>query len=143
MSEISPVTMPTAQPAGAVGGWRELLELNLGRRITAEFFPEKAGSVVKTGTLYAVQPEYFLLTDDYGNYVVSGFDSLRFVTFCPNCVPADGTVQPREVQQPPAEENDTHTEAAEAPQPQSAPRGSATVSAAALNYARRKARRLD
>ena len=143
MSEYIPVAMPAARTEAAVSGWRELLELNLGRRITAEFFPGRAEPVVKTGTLYAVQPEYFLLTDDYGNYVAGGFDSLRFVTFCPNCVPADGTVQPREVQQTPAEENDTHTEAAETPQPQPVPRGSTPVSAAALNYAKRKARRLD
>ena len=142
MSEYVPVAMPEARTEAAVSGWRELLELNLGRRITAEFYPGRAEAVVKTGMLYAVQPEYFLLTDDYGNYVAGGFDSLRFVTFCPNCVPADSTPQPRDVQ-PPTGESDTHTEAAELLQPQTGPRGGSTVSAAALNYAKRKARRLD
>ncbi|MBE5780035.1 MAG: hypothetical protein E7331_11990 [Clostridiales bacterium] len=160
MSEFTPVQTPGERTAAAAtNGWRELLELNLGRRITAEFFPEGGRSVVKTGTLYAVQPEYFLLTDDYGNYVVSGFESLYFITFCPNCVPADGTPQPREMM-PPAAGDDAHREAGHSSQGTtedlpsdeiaaekvSAPvsqRGGTTASMAALNYAKRKARRLD
>lgn len=153
MSDIGAITVPAAQTAGNGGGFRQLLELNLGRRVTAEFLVGLDETAVKTGTLYAVTNDYFILNDDYGNYVAADLYSLKFLTFCPACVPVDssGDAQPAEqpIQQAApqsvtdAEHSDKTGETTAATPANPTARLSTPASMAALNYAKRKARRLD
>lgn len=140
MSEPEKISIPAA--AGSAGGFRELLELNLGRRVTAEFLVGLDETVVKTGTLYAVENDYFVLNDDYGNYVAADLYSLKFLTFCPNCVPAGGGGDVQPAVQPAADQEKAGESAAATPVSPSA-RVQNPTAMAALNYAKRKARRLD
>lgn len=145
MSDIGAITVPAAQAAGNAGGFRQLLELNLGRRVTAEFLVGLDETAVKTGTLYAVENDYFVLNDDYGNYVAADLYSLKFLTFCPNCVPAGagGDAQPADQPATDPESPEKAGESAAATPVSPAARVQNPASMAALNYAKRKARRLD
>lgn len=131
VSEVQTIQLPAAGSVTsqtASNGWRSLLESNVGRRVAAEFLIGQDGMAEKTGEIYAVQSDYFLLKDDNGNYVACDLFSLKFVTFCPGCGTGSGT--------------QTQSETAE--------NGAAAMTvtplrtaapAAALNYAKRKARR--
>lgn len=132
MSEAQSVQLPdagslTTQTASNV--WRGLLESNLGRRVAAELLIGMDTLVEKAGELYAVQSDYFVLRDDYGNYVACDLFSLKFVSFCPGCETSEGNANADS-----AETSAVGVRAAAAVR---------TTSAAALNYAKRKARRLD
>mgnify|MGYP000721244992 FL=1 len=88
MSEVQSIQLPAAGSVTsqtASNGWRSLLESNMGRRVVAEFLIGQDGMAEKTGEIYAVQSDYFLLKDDNGNYVASDLVSLKFVTFCQGC----------------------------------------------------------
>ena len=85
----------------------------------------------KTGEIYAVQSDYFLLKDDNGNYVASDLFSLKFVTFCPGCETA--------AQSGTAAQSETSADSGASAMVVTPLRG--TAPAAALNYAKRKARR--
>ena len=131
MSEVQNIQLPAAGSVTsqtASNGWRSLLESNVGRRVVAEFLIGQDGMAEKTGEIYAVQSDYFLLKDDHGNYVASDLFSLKFVTFFPGCGTSSGT--------------QTQSETAEngASAMVVTPLRSAAP-AAALNYAKRKARR--
>ena len=131
VSEVQNIQLPAAGSVTsqtASNGWRSLLESNVGRRVVAEFLIGQDGMAEKTGEIYAVQSDYFLLKDDHGNYVASDLFSLKFVTFCPGCSTSSGT--------------QTQSETAEngASAMVVTPLRSAAP-AAALNYAKRKARR--
>lgn len=143
MSELDAIQMPAAAvqtERSTASGWRELLELNRGRRVTAEFLLGENMAVTKAGVIYAVQPDYLILTDDYGNYVAADLYSLRFVTFCPDCITAqaerDTAEEPAKIQPEDLEGN-----AEQAAAKLQAARTAASL--AALNYAKRKARRLE
>lgn len=74
MSEVQSIQLPAAGSVTsqtASNGWRSLLESNMGRRVVAEFLIGQDGMAEKTGEIYAVQSDYFLLKDDNGNYVAS------------------------------------------------------------------------
>ena len=124
MSEVQSIQLPAAGSVTsqtASNGWRSLLESNMGRRVVAE----------KTGEIYAVQSDYFLLKDDNGNYVASDLFSLKFVTFCPGCETA--------AQSGTAAQSETSADSGASAMVVTPLRSAAP--AAALNYAKRKARR--
>ena len=134
MSEVQSIELPasgsvTSQTAS--NGWRSLLESNMGRRVVAEFLIGQDGMAEKTGEIYAVQSDYFLLKDDNGNYVASDLFSLKFVTFCPGCETA--------AQSGTAAQSETSADSGASAMVVTPLRG--TAPAAALNYAKRKARR--
>ena len=103
----------------------------MGRRVVAEFLIGQDGMAEKTGEIYAVQSDYFLLKDDNGNYVASDLFSLKFVTFCPGCETA--------AQSGTAAQSETSADSGASAMVVTPLRSAAP--AAALNYAKRKARR--
>ena len=125
------ITIPSAS-AESLGSIQQLLANNLGKEVMAEFVTGIDEKVRKSGTLTAVQSDYLVLFDEVNLAdIVCDIYSLKFITFYQTGArPAiDGT----------GAEPDGAATTRTAP----AAREAATVTLAALNYAKRKARKLD
>lgn len=128
------IELPTGENSGSM---IRLLESNIGRWVTAEFFVGSNSLISKSGILMAVSENYLVLYDDAtGTEIACDFYSLRFVTFYPLSERPGAASQAQESQT-----EGTTTDAQGIRQNVSAP--VCTPTQAAFNYARRKSRRLE
>lgn len=138
MSETSlegGVQLPQGENSGSM---IRLLQANLGRQVAAEFWVGTYEIIVKRGILTAVSENYLILYDDENQTdIVCDFYSLRFVTFCAAGARTDagesgGTAETASA--------DTSASSAGA---QAASAMLRPHAQAALNYTRRKSRKLE
>ena len=128
------VQLPQGENSGSM---IRLLQANLGRQVAAEFWVGSYEIIVKCGILTAVSENYLILYDaENQTDIVCDFYSLRFLTFCAAGA-RNGAGESGESSETPSPDT-------------SASAGTQTVSAiprpraqAALNYTRRKTRKLE
>lgn len=137
MSEISlegSVQLPQGENSGSM---IRLLQANLGRQVAAEFWVGSYEIIVKCGILTAVSENYLILYDTESQTdIVCDFYSLRFVTFCTAGARTDaGETTDAAQTTPPEASTSIGTQAASA--------ATRPHAQAALNYTRRKSRKLE
>ena len=130
MSEISlegSVQLPQGENSGSM---IRLLQANLGRQVAAEFWVGSYEIIVKCGILTAVSENYLILYDTESQTdIVCDFYSLRFVTFCTAGARTDA--------------GETLPEASAPVETQAVSAATRPHAQAALNYTRRKSRKLE
>ncbi|MCI5956950.1 MAG: hypothetical protein MRZ54_08190 [Clostridiales bacterium] len=137
MSEISlegSVQLPQGENSGSM---IRLLQTNLGRQVTAEFWVGSYEIIVKCGILTAVSENYLILYDTESQTdIVCDFYSLRFVTFCAAGARTDAGETADAAQT-------TLPEASTPIGMQAFSTATRPHAQAALNYTRRKSRKLE
>lgn len=130
----SPAVQPGTQ---SVGDFQRLLTDNIGQEVVAEFVVGLDEIVEKAGVITAVTEEYLLLYDDVNLiYVACDLKGLQFLTFYQSGTrPIAETGRSGEG----ATSQSVGSNAARSP----AVRGVTAAHTAALNYAKRKAQKLE
>ncbi|MDD3335085.1 MAG: hypothetical protein PHI98_06145 [Eubacteriales bacterium] len=138
------IQIPDANPESPVTNMQQLLAANIGKEIVGEFLIGADSIEEKSGILYAVRPDYFVLFDDRNLvYVVCDIYALRFATFyLPGTRPGakNGATETTSLREPaPADGGNGRAVTAAAMAPlRTTPNGQA-----AFQYAKRKANRLE
>lgn len=125
-TQTGQITLPVAN-SDTLGNIQQLLASNLGKEAVAEFFLGANAQVTRSGILTAVGLDYLVLYDDVNlTDIVCDICTLQFVTFYlpgtrPRSTTTDNTASARLT----AESRDS------------------VATMAALNYAKRKSRKLE
>lgn len=129
------ITIPGAD-TGTSGNIQQLLAANLGKEVVAEFVTGLDEKVRKSGVLTAVRTDYLVLFDDVNLVdIVCDLYSLKFITFY-----LPGTRRSSGATDAGSENGGSKSPAADKIVSDTR---DAAPAMAALNYAKRKARKLD